>query len=44
MRYTNLTVPLTNLVSGLKNQALNEAKATVRAIASEAERRAAARN
>ena len=39
MRYTNLTVPLTNLVSGLKTQALNEAKATVRAIASEAERR-----
>ena len=39
MRYTNLTVPLTNLVSGLKNQALNEAKATVRAIALEAERR-----
>ena len=40
MRYTNLTVPITNLVSGLKTQALNEAKATVRAIASEAERRA----
>ena len=41
MRYTNLTVPLTNLVAGLKTQALNEAKATVRAIALEAERRAA---
>jgi hypothetical protein len=40
MRYTNLTVPLTSLVAGLKNQALNEAKATVGAIASEAERRA----
>jgi len=41
MRYTNLTVPLTNLVAGLKNQALNEARATVRAIATEAERRTA---
>jgi hypothetical protein len=41
MRYTSLTVPLTNLVAGLKNQALNEAKATVLAIATEAERRAA---
>ncbi|MGB7838360.1 MAG: hypothetical protein WBL40_09645 [Terrimicrobiaceae bacterium] len=40
LRYTNLTIPLTNLVAGLKNQALNEAKATVRAIAAEAERRA----
>jgi len=40
MRYTNLTVPLTNLVGGLKTQALNEAKATVGAIALEAERRA----
>ena len=40
MRYTNLTVPLTNLVAGLKTQALNEAKATVRAIALEAQRRA----
>jgi hypothetical protein len=39
MRYTNLTVPLTNLVAGLKNQALDEARATVRAIATEAERR-----
>jgi hypothetical protein len=41
MRYTNLTIPLTNLVAGLKNQALNEARATVLAIATEAERRAA---
>jgi hypothetical protein len=41
MRYANLTLPLTNLVAGLKNQALNEAKATVRAIALEAERRGA---
>lgn len=38
--YTNLVVPITNLVSGLKNQALNEAKATVRAIKAEAEKRA----
>ncbi len=42
MCYTNLTVPITNLVAGLKNQALNEAKSTVRAITGEAERRAAA--
>ena len=41
MCYTNLVVPITNLVSGLKNQALNEAKTTVRAIKAEAERRAA---
>ncbi len=40
MCYTNLVVPVTNLVAGLKNQALNEAKSTVRAIAAEAERRA----
>jgi hypothetical protein len=40
MRYTNLTVPLTSLVGGLKTQALNETKATVGAIALEAERRA----
>jgi hypothetical protein len=39
MRYTNLTVPRTKLIAGLKNQALNEARATVRAIATEAERR-----
>jgi hypothetical protein len=39
--YTNLVVPVTNLVVGLKNQALTEAKATVRAIKAEAERRAA---
>jgi hypothetical protein len=44
MRYANLTVPLTNLVAGLKNQALSEAKTTVQAIASEAQRRAAAGN
>ena len=41
MCYTNLVVPITNLVAGLKNQALNEAKTTVRAIKAEAERRAA---
>jgi hypothetical protein len=29
MCYTNLCVPITNLVAGLKNQALNEAKSTV---------------
>lgn len=40
--YTNLVVPITNLVAGLKNQALTEAKATVRAIKAEAEKRAAA--
>ncbi len=40
MCYTNLAVPITNLVAGLKNQALNEAKSTVRAITAEAERRA----
>ena len=44
MRYVNLTIPLTSLVSGLKGQALSEAKATVQAIASEAERRAAKGN
>lgn len=38
--YTNLVVPVTNLVAGLKNQAANEAKATVQAIAREATRRA----
>lgn len=38
--YTNLCVPITNLVSGLKNQALVEAKNTVLALATEAERRA----
>ncbi len=38
--YTNLCVPVTNLVSGLKNQALVEAKNTVLALATEAERRA----
>jgi hypothetical protein len=38
--YTNLCVPITNLVSGLKNQALTEARATVTAIANEAARRA----
>lgn len=40
MSYTNLCVPITNLVSGLKNQALVEAKNTVLALATEAERRA----
>lgn len=39
MCYTNLCVPITNLVAGLKNQALVEAKNTVLAIATEAERR-----
>jgi hypothetical protein len=38
--YTNLCVPITNLVSGLKGQALTEAKNTVLALATEAERRA----
>lgn len=38
--YTNLVVPITNLVAGLKNQALTEAKATVAAIKAEAEKRA----
>lgn len=42
MCYTNLCIPITNLVAGLKNQALNEAKSTVTAIAAEAEKRAAA--
>ena len=40
MCYSNLCVPITNLVAGLKNQALVEAKNTVLAIATEAERRA----
>jgi hypothetical protein len=44
MRYANLTIPLTSLVSGLKGQALTEAKSTVQAIASESERRAATGN
>lgn len=38
--YTNLCVPVTNLVAGLKNQALIEAKNTVLALATESERRA----
>lgn len=42
--YTNLVVPFTSLVAGLKNQALNEAKTTVQAIATEAEKRAAGGN
>jgi hypothetical protein len=42
--YTNLVVPVTNLVAGLKNQALTEAKATVRDIQAEGEKRAAAAN
>ena len=42
--YTNLVVPITNLVAGLKNQALTEAKATVRAIKAEAEKRAVTAN
>ena len=40
MCYTNLCVPITSLVAGLKNQALVEAKNTVLALATEAERRA----
>ena len=40
MCYSNLCVPITNLVAGLKDQALTEAKSTVLAIATEAERRA----
>lgn len=38
--YSNLCVPITNLVAGLKNQALVEAKNTVLSLATEAERRA----
>lgn len=38
--YNNLVVPITGLVAGLKNQALNEAKSTVTAIKSESEKRA----
>lgn len=38
--YTNLVIPITNLVAGLKNEALSEAKTTVRALKAEAERRA----
>jgi len=40
MCYTNLCVPITNLLAGLKDEALKEAKATVRAIKAEAEKRA----
>jgi hypothetical protein len=40
LSYTNLVVPITNLVTGLKKQALNEAKATIAAIKAEGERRA----
>lgn len=40
--YKNLLVPVTNLVAGLKNQALDEAKGTVLALATESERRAKA--
>ncbi|MBE2204726.1 MAG: hypothetical protein IAE94_10350 [Chthoniobacterales bacterium] len=40
LSYTNLCVPITNIVSGLKNQAVVEAKNTVLALAAEAERRA----
>lgn len=38
--YTNLCVPITNLVFGLKDRALVEAKNTVLALATESERRA----
>ncbi len=38
--YSNLCVPITNLVAGLKNQALVEAKNTVLSLAIESERRA----
>jgi ribosome-associated toxin RatA of RatAB toxin-antitoxin module len=44
MCYTNLCVPITNLLAGLKNEALNAAKETVRALKAEAERRAAAQS
>lgn len=40
MCYTNLCVPITSLVAGLKNEALKEAKKTVAAITGEAEKRA----
>lgn len=42
MCYTNLCVPVTNLVAGMKNEALKEAKNTVAAITAEAQKRAAA--
>lgn len=40
VRYTNLTVPITSLVAGLKNQASKEAQTTIAAITAEAEKRA----
>lgn len=40
--YANHVEPLTRLVAGLRGQALAEAKSTIQAIATEAERRAAA--
>lgn len=41
MCYTNLVVPITNMIPGLQNQALTEAKGTVASIKAEAEKRAA---
>ncbi len=38
--YTNLCIPITNIVAGLKDKAVVEAKNTVLALATEAERRA----
>lgn len=40
MCYTNLVIPITNIIPGLQNQALTEAKGTVAAIKGEAEKRA----
>lgn len=44
LRYVNFVVPITNLVAGLKGQALSEAKTTVAAIKAESEKRAAGGN
>lgn len=41
LRYVNFVVPVTNLVAGLKGQALSEARTTMQAIKTEAEKRAA---
>ncbi len=40
MCYTNLVIPITNIIPGLQNQALSEAKTTVAAIKAEGEKRA----
>ena len=39
MCYSNLVIPITNIIPGLQNQALSEAKETVAAIKKEAEKR-----